>query len=71
MESVQQDSILKCDLDCWMIFGHAKYKQEQKEREMFQQMEQEDVWTDYITFVGVPIACTCIIAFEEGRCVHE
>jgi hypothetical protein len=38
LESVQQVSILKCDLDYWMIFGHAKYQQEQKEQEIFQQM---------------------------------
>ncbi len=34
-------------------------------------MQQEDVRSDSVTFMGVLNACASIAALEEGRCVHE
>jgi pentatricopeptide repeat protein len=34
-------------------------------------MQQEDVWPDSVTFMGVLNACASVAALEEGRCVHE
>jgi pentatricopeptide repeat protein len=36
----------------------------------FHKMQQE-LWLDFMAFVGVLIACTNEIALEEGKCVHQ
>jgi pentatricopeptide repeat protein len=61
------------DVVTWttMILGHVKCGQGQKALELFQQMQQESVQPDPITFVGVLNACASVVALEEGRCTHE
>jgi pentatricopeptide repeat protein len=54
-----------------VILGHVKCGQGQKALELFQQIQQEGVQPDSVTFVGVLNACASIIALEEGRCVHH
>jgi pentatricopeptide repeat protein len=54
-----------------MILRHVQCKQGQKALELFQQMQQEGVEPDSVTFVGVLNACASIVALEEGRHVHE
>jgi pentatricopeptide repeat protein len=54
-----------------MILGHVKCGQGQKALELFQQMQQEGVRPDSVTFVGVLNACASVVAIEEGRCVHR
>ncbi|KAH9564308.1 hypothetical protein CY35_04G018600 [Sphagnum magellanicum] len=44
----------------------------QKALELFQQMQQEGVLPDSVTFVGVLNACASLVALEgQGRCAHE
>jgi pentatricopeptide repeat protein len=45
--------------------------QGQKALEIFQQMQQEDVQPDSVTFMGVLNACASVVALEQGRCAHE
>jgi pentatricopeptide repeat protein len=54
-----------------MILGHVKCGQGQKVLELFQQMQQEGVQPDSITFVGVLNACASVVTIQEGRCVHQ
>jgi pentatricopeptide repeat protein len=54
-----------------MILGHVKCGQGQKALELFQQMQQEGVQPNSVTFVGVINACANIEALEEGKHVHE
>jgi hypothetical protein len=54
-----------------MILGHVKCGQGQKELELFQQMQQQGLRSDSVTFVGVLNACASLVALEEGRCAHE
>jgi pentatricopeptide repeat protein len=54
-----------------MIFGHVKCGQGQKAQELFQQMQQEDIWPDPVTFVGVLNADASVLALEKGRPAHE
>jgi pentatricopeptide repeat protein len=54
-----------------IILGHVKCGQGQKELGLFQQMQQEGVQPDSVTFVGVLKACASMVAIEEGRCVHQ
>jgi pentatricopeptide repeat protein len=54
-----------------MVLGHVKCGQGQKALELFQQMQQEGVQPNSVTFVGVLNACASMIALEEGRCVHQ
>jgi pentatricopeptide repeat protein len=62
-----------CDVVSWsaMILGHVKCGQGLKALELFQQMKQEGLETDPVTFVGVLNACASVGALEEGRHVHE
>ncbi|CAK9234682.1 unnamed protein product [Sphagnum troendelagicum] len=62
-----------CDVVSWtvMIFGHIRCGQGQKALELFQQMQQEGVQPNPVTFVGVVNACASLVALEEGRCAHE
>jgi len=61
------------DVVSWtaMILGHVKCDQPQKALELFEQMQQEGVKPNPVTFVGVLNACTSVVALEEGRRVHE
>ncbi|CAM6075269.1 unnamed protein product [Sphagnum tenellum] len=61
------------DVVSWnaMISGHVKCGQGQKALRLFQQMVQEGMEPDHITFVGVLNACASVAALEEGRFVHE
>jgi pentatricopeptide repeat protein len=54
-----------------MLFGHVKCGQGEKALELFQQMQQEGVQPDPVTFVGVLNACASAVTLEEGRCAHE
>ncbi len=55
-----------------MILRHVQCKQGQKALELFQQMQQEGVWPNSVTFVGVLNACANVVpSGEEGRCVHQ
>ncbi|CAM6042283.1 unnamed protein product [Sphagnum compactum] len=60
------------DVVTWnaMILGHVKCGQGQKALQLFQQMQQENVQPDSVTFVGVLNACASIGALKEGRCAH-
>jgi pentatricopeptide repeat protein len=57
------------DVATWtaMISGHVKCGQAQKALEVFQQMQQEGVWPNSVTFVGVVNTCASLAALEEGR----
>ncbi|KAH9549386.1 hypothetical protein CY35_10G016600 [Sphagnum magellanicum] len=61
------------DVVTWtaMILGHVKCRQGQKALELFQQMQQEGVQPNTVTFVGVLNACASVVALEEGRCVNQ
>jgi pentatricopeptide repeat protein len=61
------------DVVTWnaMVLGHVKCGHEHKALELFQQMQQEGVRPDSVTFVGVLNACASVIALEEGRRVHQ
>ncbi|CAK9213960.1 unnamed protein product [Sphagnum jensenii] len=50
-----------------MLFGHVKCGEREKALEPFQQMQQEGVQPDPVTFVGVLNACASVAALEEGR----
>jgi pentatricopeptide repeat protein len=54
-----------------MIFGHVKCGEGQKALDLLQQIQQEGVWPNPVTFVGVLNACASIGSLEEGRCDHE
>jgi pentatricopeptide repeat protein len=54
-----------------MILGHVQCGQGQKALQLFQQMQQEGVQPNFITFLGVLKACARVVALEEGRCVHQ
>ncbi len=54
-----------------MILGHVKCGQGQKARGLFEQMQQEGVQLDSVTFLGVLKACASMVVIEEGRCVHQ
>jgi pentatricopeptide repeat protein len=69
LEIVQQDAISKCGHWSTMILAHLKFGQ--KALGLFQQMQQEGVQPDSVTFVGVLKACASMVAIEEGRCVHR
>jgi len=54
-----------------MILGHVQCGQGQKALGLFQEMKQEGVDPNFVTFVGVLNACASVFALEEGRCVHQ
>jgi pentatricopeptide repeat protein len=54
-----------------MILGQVKCRQGQKSLELFQQMQQEGVQPDSVTFVGVLNASASVVALDQGRCTHE
>ncbi len=56
------------DVVTWnaLIFGHVKCGQGYKALELFQQMQQEGVQPNTITFVGFLNACASEAALEEG-----
>jgi pentatricopeptide repeat protein len=54
-----------------MILGHVECGQGQTALGLFQQMQQEGVQPDSVTFVRVLKACASMVAIEEGRCVHQ
>jgi pentatricopeptide repeat protein len=54
-----------------MIFGKVKCGQGQKALVLFQQMQQEGVQPDFITFLGVLSACARMEVLEEGRHIHQ
>ncbi len=37
----------------------------------FKECEQEGVWSDSISFVGVLNACLNMVVLEDSRCAHE
>jgi pentatricopeptide repeat protein len=54
-----------------MILGHMKCGQGQDALELFEQMQQEVVQPNSVTFVAVLNACARVGAVEVGRHVHE
>jgi len=54
-----------------MIVGHVKCGQRQKGLELFEQMQQEDVLPNFVTFVGVLNVYASIVAPEDGRMLGE
>ncbi len=56
------------DVAIWnaIILGHVKCAQGQKALRVFQQMQQEDVQPDSVTFVWVLNECASVAALEEG-----
>jgi pentatricopeptide repeat protein len=54
-----------------MILGHKKCGQGQDALELFEQMQQEGVQPNSVTFVAVLNACARVGAVEVGRHVHE
>ncbi len=61
------------DVVTWtaMILGHVKCGQGHKALQVFQQMQQEVVLPNSVTFVGVVSACASLVALEEGKRAHE
>jgi len=53
-----------------MIVGHVKCGQRQKALELFEQMQQEGVLPNSVTFVGVLNIYARIVALEDGTCAH-
>jgi pentatricopeptide repeat protein len=53
-----------------MIVGYVRCGHGQKALELSQQMHQDGVEPDSMTFVGIFNACASVAALEEGRCVH-
>ncbi len=54
-----------------MILGHVQCGQGQMALELFQQMQLEGAQPGSVTFVGFLNACSSVVAFEEGWCVHQ
>jgi len=67
------NKMLTHDLVAWnaMILGHVKYGQGQKAIALAQEMQQDGLEPDPVTFAGVLSACASLGALGEGRCVHE
>jgi pentatricopeptide repeat protein len=61
------------DVVTWnvIILGHVKCRQEHKALELFQQMQEEGVQPNCVTFLGVLNSCANLIPTEEGKCVHQ
>jgi pentatricopeptide repeat protein len=61
------------DIVAWngMILGHVKCGQGQKALDLCQEMQQEGVQPDSITFMGVLNAYASIGAIDKGRHVHK
>jgi pentatricopeptide repeat protein len=53
-----------------LILGHLKCGQAHKALALCEQMQQEGVALDAITFVGILNACARVAALEKGRCAH-
>jgi pentatricopeptide repeat protein len=49
-----------------IILGHVKCGQGQKALQLFQQMQQEDVLLDPVTFVRVLNACASVVMLESA-----
>jgi pentatricopeptide repeat protein len=77
MDNVHQvfKKMLPCSLDVvtWnaMIFGHVKCGEGLKALELVQQMQQEGVQPDSVTFVRVLNACASLMGLEDGGHAHE
>ncbi len=56
------------DVVAWsaMILGHVKCGQGQKALELFDQMQQDGVEPDSVTFIGVVNACASVGALDEA-----
>jgi pentatricopeptide repeat protein len=61
------------DVVTWnsLILGHVRCGQGLKALLLFQQMQQEGMEPDPVTFVGVVNACASIAALEDGKGVHK
>lgn len=49
-----------------MISGYARHGLGGKALDLFQQMQQEDLWPDHVTFVGVLSACSHVGLVDQG-----
>jgi pentatricopeptide repeat protein len=54
-----------------MIVAHVNCGQAWKALELSQQMQNQGVQPDHVTFVGMLNACADVLALEEGRRIHE
>ncbi len=54
-----------------VICGQVQCREGQNALELFQQMQQEGMRPNSVTFVGALNACASVLALEEGRCVHQ
>ncbi|CAM6051402.1 unnamed protein product, partial [Sphagnum compactum] len=61
------------DVVSWtaMILAHVNCGQAWKALELSQQMQNQGVQPDHVTFVGMLNACADVLALEEGRHIHE
>ncbi len=71
-----RECLTRCHLEMWLLgllwyWGHVKSGQGQKALEVFQQMQQEVVQPNSVTFVKVVNAWTSLVALEEARHAHE
>ncbi len=62
-----------CNVVAWnpMLSGPVKCGQGQKAPELFQQMQQEGVRANSVTFVAVLNACSSVVVIDKGRSAHE
>ncbi len=62
-----------CNVVAWnpMLSGHVKCGQGQKALELFQQMQQEGVRANSVTFVAELNACSSVVVIDKGRSAHE
>ncbi len=62
-----------CNVVAWnpMLSGHVKCGQGQKALELFQQMQQEGVRANSVTFVAELNACSSLVVIDKGRSAHE
>ncbi len=67
-EKMASQDVVSCTA---MILGHVQCREGQNALELLQQMQQEGVRPNSVTFVGALNACASVLALEEGRCVHQ
>lgn len=66
------NQLLEPNLVTWnaMITGYSQHKHEQEVLRLFQQLQQEGIEPDHVTFLSVLKACTSIEALDQGKLIH-
>ncbi|CAM6129666.1 unnamed protein product [Calypogeia fissa] len=54
-----------------LIWGHVKCGKGNKALELFQQMQEEGLKPNPVTFVGALNACASVLELEEGKSLHQ